>query len=477
MRDTYNSFNFFIKTRFNDQKIRKIPLNAGLPCPNKTGEISFEGCIFCDPYGSGPIQCFDKPIEEQVKSFIGNHTEFKYFAYFQANTNTHAPINVLREKYETIFKYKEIIGLFIGTRPDSIAEEAYPLLEEFNKKVYLCIELGLQSIHEKSLVFLHRNHTYAQFLETFEKLKSRSIDTVVHLILGLPGETREDMFETIKEMNRIKPAGIKFHVLHILKDTPLFNLYEKEPFKLLEKEEYIELVITLLENLDPSIVVHRLSGERDAQLYHAPAWAQDKNRVIQAIRARMRERHTYQGKALENKTNPASSNLFLQRMEEKMSEKLKLKNGEIAPGFCLPDANESNVCLSDLKGKWVVLYFYPKDSTPGCTIEAVDFSGAKSDFEAKNTVILGISADPPKTHRGFISKKELTVTLLSDIEHTVLESYGVWQLKKNYGREFYGTIRTTYLVNPEGKIAAGWPEVKVKGHVGEVMAKLKELQG
>ncbi|UCH95606.1 MAG: TIGR01212 family radical SAM protein [Candidatus Aminicenantes bacterium] len=299
MQKPYNSFNSFLKKKFN-QETRKIPINAGFTCPNKDGRISSRGCIFCDTYGSGPIKQFDLSISQQIKSFIEKHPGFKYIAYYQAHTNTCAPVDELRKKYEIIFDFKDIVGLFIGTRPDAISLHVYPLLEELNKKTYLTVELGLQSIHAQSLEFLNRNHTYGQFLDTFAELRKRSIDVVVHLIVGIPGESPADMLQTVKEMNRIKPAGVKLHLMHVLKNTPLFHMYEKETFKLLEKDEYVDLIVYLLEHLDPGIVIHRLTGERDKEIFHAPLWALDKNEVIQSIRSKMIQKNTFQGKLLNN---------------------------------------------------------------------------------------------------------------------------------------------------------------------------------
>lgn len=296
MANPYNAFNDYLKKKFHNHKIRKIPINAGFPCPNKDGSVSSGGCIFCDNYGSGPIKTFTLPVKEQIEKFMGSRAGFKYIAYFQAHTNTAAPVPVLRENYRVIFDYDDIVGLFIGTRPDAIADDVYPLLEDLNRRTYLTVELGLQSVHAKSLEFLHRNHTYQQFLETFDKLKKRDIETVVHLILGIPGETRQDMLDSVKEMNRLKPAGVKFHLLHLLKHTPLLELYRKEPFKLLEFDEYVDLTVYLLERLAPDIVIHRLTGERDREIFYAPQWAMDKSRVIEAIRRKMKEKGTFQGK-------------------------------------------------------------------------------------------------------------------------------------------------------------------------------------
>ncbi len=300
MPELYNSFNAFLREKFSSKKVRKIPINAGSPCPNKNGKVSNKGCIFCDTYGSGPIKSFDLSITEQISRFISDrpNREFKYIAYYQAHSNTYGPVEELREKYEIIFNFPEIIGLFIGTRPDAIAPGVYPLLDELNERTYLTIELGLQSIHTKSLQYLNRNHTYRQFLDTFFRLKEKSIDVVVHLILGIPGETEPGMLATVKEMNRLKPAGIKFHLMHVLKNTPFFDMYRKEKFKLLGKDEYVDLVVTLLEHLDPSIVIHRLTGERDREIFYAPDWALDKNAVIQSIRKTMTERKTFQGRLL-----------------------------------------------------------------------------------------------------------------------------------------------------------------------------------
>jgi thioredoxin-dependent peroxiredoxin len=162
-------------------------------------------------------------------------------------------------------------------------------------------------------------------------------------------------------------------------------------------------------------------------------------------------------------------------MEEPMVESRQLQIGDTAPEFCLPDQDDKKTCLSDYKGKWAVLYFYPKDNTPGCSLEAIDFSSVKKDLEAKNAVVFGISRDSLKSHQNFIAKKELTITLLSDPDHRVIEAYGAWQLKKMYGKESYGIVRSTFLIDPEGKIAFLWYHVKAKGHVEKVVLKLEEF--
>ncbi|SFV52940.1 Thiol peroxidase, Bcp-type [hydrothermal vent metagenome] len=153
-----------------------------------------------------------------------------------------------------------------------------------------------------------------------------------------------------------------------------------------------------------------------------------------------------------------------------------LNIGDTVPDFCLPNQDEEEICLRDIKGRWIVLYFYPKDNTPGCTTEACDFTAALPDFEGLKAIVLGVSPDSPRKHRNFIEKKDLKITLLSDEEKELCQIFGVWQLKKNYGREYMGVVRSTFIIDPEGKVAASWEKVKVKGHVDEVKAKLEELQ-
>jgi len=156
---------------------------------------------------------------------------------------------------------------------------------------------------------------------------------------------------------------------------------------------------------------------------------------------------------------------------------MMLNVGDAVPDFCLPNQDEEEICLRDIKGRWIVLYFYPKDNTPGCTTEACDFTAALPDFEGLNAIVLGVSPDSPRKHRNFIEKKDLKITLLADEEKELCNLFGCWQLKKNYGREYMGVVRSTFIIDPEGKVAAKWEKVRVKGHVDEVKAKLAELQG
>lgn len=296
LNDLYNSLSDFLKKKFPGQKILKIPLNGGFACPNRDGSIGKEGCIFCDPYAAGPIRTAGWPIEQQIEKYMAAHPGKKYIVYFQSHSNTYGPIGELRRKFELVFNYENIVGLFIGTRPDIVSDPVLSLLEGINQRLYLTVELGLQSIHPSSLSLLNRNHTYRQFLETFRKLQSRKIDTVIHLIIGIPGETRENMLATIKEMNRLQPQGLKFHLLHILKGTALHRQYLAAPFPLLGQDEYAELIVFLLAHLDPGIVIHRLTAEREREIFFAPDWALNKQAVLDSIRLKMKETGVFQGR-------------------------------------------------------------------------------------------------------------------------------------------------------------------------------------
>ncbi len=298
MKDCFYSFSSFMREKFNGEKVRKIPVNAGFECPNKSGELSTKGCIFCDEFSSGPLTYCGESVEAQIERYINRYKDVKYIAYFQSNTNTAAPVELLKKTFLKPLEYDDIVGVFIGTRPDAIRDEVYPLLEELNERLYLSVDIGLQSIHQKSIDYLNRNHSYETFLDTFYKLKSRNIDTVVHLILGIPGETEGDIMASVREMNRLKPRGVKLHMLHVLKNTELEILYNEGKVPLYGKEEYIELIIKVLEHLNPEIVVHRLTGERDSEIFVAPEWALKKGDTVNHIRNRMNQLETYQGAKL-----------------------------------------------------------------------------------------------------------------------------------------------------------------------------------
>lgn len=298
MNEPFYSFQLFIKNKFPGVKVLKIPIHAGLSCPNRDGTLSTAGCIFCDRYAAGPIRSGSWPIAQQIESYIRHHPGLKYIAYFQSHSNTYGPEPELRRKYEIVFRYADVVGLAIGTRPDAISAPVFSLLEELNRRIYLSVELGLQSIHEKSLLLLNRNHSFPQFLLAFHELRARGIDVVVHLIVGIPGETRAHMLDTVEAMNRLMPSGVKLHLLHVLKGTELYSRYVRSPFPLLDQEEYTDIIVDLLEHLDPRIVIHRLTADRDGELFVAPGWALNKPSVLNSIREKMKARGSVQGTGL-----------------------------------------------------------------------------------------------------------------------------------------------------------------------------------
>lgn len=219
-----------------------------------------------------------------------------YIGYFQANTNTYAPTKVLKEKYETILALPNVIGLDIATRSDAITSETLNYLEQLNKRTNLTIELGLQSIHEKTLKLINRGHSLENFEHMVKELQKRNIEVVVHIINGLPNETKEDMLETVKYLNKLKINGIKIHMLYIIKDTPLYEMYQKNKFHILTKDEYIDIVINQLELLNEKIVIHRITGDPKKEDLIEPTWLLKKFCVLNDIDKEMVKRDTYQGK-------------------------------------------------------------------------------------------------------------------------------------------------------------------------------------
>lgn len=296
----YHTLNYHYKNKYG-KKTFKVSLNGNFSCPNK--EKDGHGCIFCSRLGSGDfagnknddlITQFNKVKKIMEQKWPNSY----YIGYFQANTNTYAPLNELKEKYETILNLPNVIGLNVATRSDAINKSCYDYLEELNKKTNLTIELGLQSIHEKTLKFINRGHDLANFKKAVKELQKRNIEVVVHIINGLPGETKEDMIETVKYLNKLKINGLKIHMLHIIKNTDLADYYEKHPFHILTEEEYIDIVISQLEYLNPKIVIHRITGDPKKEDLIAPTWLLKKFCVLNDIDKEMVKRNTYQGAKL-----------------------------------------------------------------------------------------------------------------------------------------------------------------------------------
>lgn len=298
----YHTLDYYYKNRFNS-KVFKVSLNANFTCPNIDGTKGYGGCIYCSKSGSGEFAGnVEDSLEEQFISIrdmlLKKWKDAKYIGYFQAHTNTYADVDTLKSYYERILKMDNVIGLNIATRPDSITKECLDYLEELNKKTYLTIELGLQTIKEETSKLINRCHSLKCFEDMVKNLRKRNIDVVVHIINGLPYESKEDMLNTIKYLNKLDIQGIKIHMLSITKDTPIEKLLKEKPFHILTKEEYIDIVVDQLELLRPEIVIHRITGDPKKEDLIEPQWLIKKFTVLNDIDKEMKRRDTYQGAKL-----------------------------------------------------------------------------------------------------------------------------------------------------------------------------------
>lgn len=298
----YHTLDYYYKNRFNE-KIFKVSLNANFSCPNIDGTIGYGGCIYCSKTGSGEFAGnkedeIEKQFLEVKETMLKKWPKAKYIGYFQARTNTYAPVETLKKLHDKILSQEDVIGLNISTRPDSITDECLEYLADLNKRTYLTVELGLQTTNPKTTKLINRCHSLECFEEMVNKLREKNIDVVVHIINGLPYETKEDMLETVKYLNKLDIQGIKIHMLSILKDTPLAYLYEKDKFHVLTKDEYVDIVIDQLELLRPEIIIHRITGDPKIDDLIEPNWLVKKFCVLNDIDKEMVRRDSYQGKKL-----------------------------------------------------------------------------------------------------------------------------------------------------------------------------------
>ncbi len=289
----YLSFNKYLKDKFG-QKVYKISLNGGFTCPNRDGKTGTRGCIFCSKGGSGDfaenrdmsiteqIESGKKKVEKKIKSG-------KYIAYFQAFTNTYAPVETLRQKYEEAINHPDIVALSIATRPDCLGDDVLRLLDEMNKIKPVFVELGLQTIHQKSAKYIRRGYDLSVYDKAVRDLKKIGVNVVVHVILGLPNESENDMLETVKYVCESGANGIKLQLLHVIDGTDLAKDYEKGLFKTLEFDEYVNLIVKCVKIIPKDIVIHRLTGDGAKKDLIAPLWSADKKRVLNAINKALRE--------------------------------------------------------------------------------------------------------------------------------------------------------------------------------------------
>lgn len=296
----FRSLNDALRERFGE-KLYKLALNGGCTCPNRDGTLGTRGCIFCSAGGSGefaanPGLSIREQIEDGKRRLSGKRPVQRYIAYFQAYTNTYGPIGRLRDMFMEAIAQPEIAVLSIATRPDCLGDEVLALLAELNERKPVWVELGLQTIHEKTAAFIRRGYPLPVFDEAMEALAERKIETVVHTILGLPGETPEMMLDTVRYVSRTPASGIKLQLLHILKNTDLAEYYARTGFPVLSMEEYVDLVVRCLEVCRPDLVIHRLTGDGPSDLLTAPLWSQAKRTVLNAIHRELKLRNTWQGR-------------------------------------------------------------------------------------------------------------------------------------------------------------------------------------
>ena len=295
----YNSIDRYYKAKYG-KKVAKISLNGNFSCPNKDGVKGFGGCIYCSSSGSGDF-AGDKTLDilsqfEQIKQIIDNKwPNSLYMPYLQANSNTYGTIEKLKSVYEPLTKLKDIVGISIATRADCFNDEIYEYLDDLNKRIPVQIELGLQTIHDKTAKLINRQTSLDEFTEAIKRLRTINIEIVIHIINGLPYETKEEMLETINFINQLDIQGVKIHSLLVLKNTALAKLYEKEQFPLLSLEEYVDITVTQIEHLRDDIIIHRVGADSSLEDLIAPLWTRKKLVVMNEIDKLLRKKDSYQG--------------------------------------------------------------------------------------------------------------------------------------------------------------------------------------
>jgi radical SAM protein (TIGR01212 family) len=298
----YNLFSEHLKTLFG-RRVHKISIDAGFSCPNRGQTRDQPGCLFCDPGGSGAVG-IDRgfPVAEQIERgkevMIRKYKAGQFLAYFQPFSNTFAPVSGLRLLYDEALAVPDVVGLTVGTRPDCLPVEVLDLLAEYHRRTYFWLELGLQSVHDATLTFLRRGHDYAASLKALSGARERGLRVCVHIIIGLPGEGKREILATAEEMARLRVDGIKIHLLHVLRGTPLGDLYRKGEIPILGQEEYVELAADFLERLHPDTLVHRLTGDGPRDQLLAPLWSLNKWEVLNAIDRELERRGSRQGSRL-----------------------------------------------------------------------------------------------------------------------------------------------------------------------------------
>ena len=296
----YFAYNHYLRTRFGG-RVQKVSVDGGFTCPNVDGTVTTGGCTFCDNRSFSPSrrvrrQEITAQIDDGIRRLKTRYRCDQFFAYFQPATNTYAPVERLRSLYEAAIEHPQVIGLAIGTRPDCVPDDVLELLDEIGKRTYLSVELGMQTIHDRSLDWMNRGHHHDATVDAFRRARGRGFELCAHVMLGLPGETREDMLATARELGTLGCDAVKIHNLYAVKGTPLADQVASGEVTLMERPEYVETLVDFLELLPPTMVIERVSGEAPPQYFIAPAWCLDTPAVRLAIDAEFERRDSWQGK-------------------------------------------------------------------------------------------------------------------------------------------------------------------------------------
>ncbi len=302
MEKPYRDYNSYLKELFGC-RVHKITVDAGMTCPNRDGTVGVGGCIYCNSRGSGTGKWkLGKSIRDQLEEPKGylkkRFGAEKFIAYFQSFSNTYAPLERLKSLYEEALSVEDVVGLSIGTRPDCVPEDVLDYIKELSKDYYVSIEYGLQSAHDRTLQAINRGHTVSTFLDALERTRRRNIAVTVHVIIGLPGESEEEIIETARFLSRLDIQSVKIHLLYVVKDTVLERLYRDGLYRCLEKNEYIKLASLFIANLSPTIVIQRLTGDPHKEELVAPHWALKKQEVLNGIIQYMKDHNLRQGSLL-----------------------------------------------------------------------------------------------------------------------------------------------------------------------------------
>jgi radical SAM protein (TIGR01212 family) len=296
----YHAFSRFLRERFGTRVFR-VTIDAGFTCPNVDGTVAVGGCVYCDNRSFSPNRRLPRTsvraqVERGVTILGKRYGADRFLAYFQAATNTYAPVEKLRRLYDEALGHPQVVGLAVGTRPDCVPDPVLDLLEGHARQRYVCLELGLQSAHDRSLDWMNRGHHFDAFVGAARRCEGRGLDVCAHVILNLPGEGRDDMLATADALAALPVQAVKIHNLHVVRDTPLEGMYRAGTVRLFERDEYVRVVCDFLERLPPEMVIHRLSGDAPPDYLVAPDWCLDKPALLRAIHAELERRDSWQGK-------------------------------------------------------------------------------------------------------------------------------------------------------------------------------------